>query len=292
MQDYNWNDLKFILALYRSGRMADAARLVAVNETTIARRIRALERQLGAPIFARIADGRYQATTFGQQIVTQAEMIETQHLRISETAGLTLCSLSGTVRVSAVPVLVNRILVQGFAPFARQHPDLRVEIVPEARNADLTKREADLALRFARPSAGGLQVKTRKLAALQFAVYGPSGPHERADLPWIIYDEANASLPQARWLLAKAYGDISPLRVTDLVTAQEAVAAGLGRSVLPMICAEGDTRLKRCDTGGAPPPDRPLWLLFHADQDQRASVKAVKDWITGINWQGGAIRDA
>ncbi|WP_372573678.1 LysR family transcriptional regulator [Ruegeria jejuensis] len=289
MQDHNWNDLKYLLALHRAGRMSGAGRLVAVNETTIARRIRTLERVLGAPLFVRAADGRYEVTEFGQRIVAQAEVIETQHLQVSESAGLAQSGLTGTVRVSAVPALVNRVLVPGFAPFNCQHPDLTVELVPEARNADLTKREADLALRFARPASGGLRVKARKLAALKFAVYGPKADCGRTDLPWIVYDDAHASLPQARWLGSVAGSDISALRVCDLDTAQEAVGAGLGSTALPVICAEGDARLMRRDTGGIAPPDRPLWLLFHADQPRRASVEAVKEWIIGLEWQASAL---
>lgn len=289
MQDHDWNDLKYLLALHRAGRMSGAGRLVAVNETTIARRIRTLERVLGAPLFVRGADGRYEVTEFGQRIVTQAETIEMHHLEISESAGLAHSALIGTVRVSAVPALVNRVLVPGFTPFARQHPELTVELVPEARNADLTKREADLALRFARPASGGLRVKARKLAALKFATYGPKAECERADLPWIVYDDAHASLPQARWLGSVAGNNISTLRVCDLDTAQEAVGAGLGRTALPVICAEGDVRLKRCETGGIAPPERPLWLLSHADQPPRASIEAVKEWIIGLDWRASAL---
>ena len=192
------------------------------------------------------------------------------------------------MRISSVPIIVNRVLVPNLAPLHAAHPELQIELVPSAQNLDLSKREADLALRFARPAEGGLRTKAKKLGVLRFAPYGPSTQPQATSLPWITYDDASATLPQARWLetvLQKAGGRPAPLTVSDVETALEAVAHGLGQSLLPVMIAERDDRLERVpDPPTLACPARDVWLLSHLDQSARPSIEAVKDWLARLSW--------
>lgn len=290
MQGYDWNDLRYVLALHRSGSFSVAGRHLGTSETTVARRLKALEQLFQAQLFLRCDSGRYEATELGLEVVASAEVIEHENASISDRVGRVTGSLSGVVRITAVPIIAHRILLPSLRNLNETHPDLTVELVAEARNLSLSKREADIAIRFARPDIGGLRTKARKLGALAFAVYAPaSAPAEDAEgLGWIDYDDAHADLPQGS-LLAKAVrstGSAFPrLRVSDAETALEAVAAGLGRTILPKRAADGDDRVRRIEAANFTNlPRRDVWQLSHVDQEKRRSIMATKAWIATINW--------
>lgn len=288
MQDHNWNDLRYLLALHRTGKLKDAGRSVGASETTIARRIRSFERSLGTSLFIRTTTGKYEATDTGLAIIDHAEAVEQENIAIRERVGDIAERLTGVVRISSVPIIVNRLLVPNLADLLQRHPNLTIELAPDSRNVDLTRREADLAVRFSRPTMGGYQTMAQKLGALEFGVFGPSAksPEEIGELGWIAYDDAHASLPQARWLeltLGLAEASRAHMHVSDAETALEAVACGLGRTILPISIAQSDGRLRVIPTdGAAPPPVRDVWLLSHVNQSARSSVTAVKGWLADL----------
>lgn len=291
MQSHDWNDLKFLLALYRAGKLKQAGNAVGASDTTVARRIRALEQGLGTALFLRSADGRYEPTDAALQILKHAEAIESENRAIMETSRNSAGHIVGAVRISSVPMIVNRILVPNLASLARRHPDLTIELVPASDNVDLSKREADLALRFARPSGGGLRTKAQKLGEMTFAAYVSSSidPMDYGALGWIAYDDVNAGLPQARWIdtvKKAAFERRASLKVSDGETAIEGVAIGLGKSLLPRAIADEDRRLRLLCVDSEPVlPAREVWLLSHIDQTSRSSVIAAKEWLTGLNWR-------
>ena len=281
MQSHEWSDVRYALALARAGTLSGAANALRVSDTTVARRIAALERALGVVLFTRNASGRSQPTEAAAAILRQAEMAALAHDQIGAIAGQQGAHLAGTVRLSAVPILINRVIVPRLPQFWATHPDVQVELVPEARNLDLTQREADLAIRFARPVAGGLRIKTQKLGVVAFDVFAPVGGPD--DLPWITYDDAHESLPQARWL-QKQVGRVSRLKVSDAETALEAAANGLGRTLLPVIAAETAPRLRCVAVAGGRPVARDVWLLSHAAPPEKSAVSAFKSWLIDLDW--------
>lgn len=291
MQSYNWNDLKFLLAVSRTGNLSEAGRRLGVSDTTVARRLQHLEQAIGTSLVLRTGVGTYSLTDAGQLIIEQAEAIERQALDLGERLGQLSDSLSGVVRISSVPAIIDRILVPGIVDLRRQHPELTVELIPEARNVDLTKREADLAVRFSRPAEGGLAVKSIKLGELGFGIFcAVNTPSNSEDgLDWIEYDDASTSLPQAQWTQTqrkRSNGRASPLRVADITSALEAAAAGLGKAILPNMVATADNRLRVAEQGTSLfKMTRDVWLLSHADQDRRLSIAAAKTWLKSLSWQ-------
>ncbi len=289
MQDYSWNDLKYLLALARAGTLNAAGRQTGVSETTVARRLKILAGKVGISLFTRSASGRFELTEKGHRIFELAERVERENLQIQDAIGNLGDRLFGVVRITSVPLIINRFLVPHLGRFRDIYPGITIELVAESRNLDLRKREADLAVRLARPATGGLQIKAKKLGTLVFALYGPASmPLKRIHtLPWIGYEDQQAGLPQARWLAAAIQRSAmaeDPLRVSDVETALEAVAAGLGRSVLPRVIASQDPRLQQLsDEDQNPPPQRDVWLLSHADEGRR-SVSVTKDWLSQIPW--------
>ena len=197
--------------------------------------------------------------------------------------------LVGCVRITSVPMIAHRILLLHLASFRADNPGVTLELAQDARNLSLSKREADLAVHFARPESGGLFVKARQLGAWAFDVYAPASvsAREAETLEWIDYDDAHHHLPQARWLAAVMTRETTAfpcLRVSDAETALEAVAAGLGKSVLTNLVGKADQCLRRIQGGFEDLPVRDVWLLSHSDQQGRASTDAAKLWIAGIEW--------
>lgn len=290
MQDFDWNDLRYVLAMHRTGSFTDAGRKVGVSETTVSRRIAALEDRLGLKLVQKAGSAGYEVSDLGRLVLEHAECVEQQAGAILELAGNKATTI-GTVRLSAVPLVINRILVPELHRLHDKHPKLVLELIPETRNIDLTKREADLAIRLARPVTGGLKTSARRIGQLQYAVFGQgSADSDKSDRSnWIIYDESQASFPQAIWLnaaLAQGKDAPSPLRVADAETAIEAIASGLGKSILPRRVAAMDQRLRELvrPMGTPPLPKRDVWLMSHSSQVGSVSVNAVKDWLADIPW--------
>ncbi len=285
MQDHDWSDLRCFLALHRAGTLSGAGRRIGVSETTIARRLKRLERALGAPLFLRDAQGRAAITDAGQRILGPAEAAEQSHIALREALGGAAAGVVGTVRISSVPVIVNRILVPRLPALRRDHPELMVDLAPDGRNVDLTRREADLAVRFSRPTQGGLQVKAARLGQLSFGAFCAAhlSAQEAEGLGWIAYDDTLAALPQAKWITAP--GARVTLRVGDIDTAIEAAATGLGKTLLPIGVASRDPRLRGLSEMAGAFPAREVWLLSHPQDSARQSVRAVKSWLGGITWR-------
>ena len=274
----NWDDLKVVLAAARNESVAGAARQLGVDETTVARRLRRVEQTLGARLFER-TQGCLSPSAAGQRLLATAERVELE----VQTGEASIVGqdrrVAGTVRLTAVPLLVNRLLVPALPRLAKRHPQLRLELVAEPRDLSLTKREADLALRFARPRSEQSAV-ARRVGHLSYGVYG-LGTADPETLPWLGYEEAMVDLPPARWLAARCADDkelSASLAVNDAEALFAAVAAGLGKSLLPVALAEQVSGLRRLDKG-SPPLSRELWLLVHPDLRHLGRIRTVIDWL-------------
>ncbi len=295
MQNINWNDLRYLLAIKRGQTLAAAARQIGVDDTTVSRRLAALQSAMGASLFQRQGDGKLALTPGGQAVAHHAEVMEQQFDLIGDALHSDLGSLSGSVRLTSVPILVNHLLVPKVGPLLEKHPELHLELIPESRDLSLTHREADLALRLARPKTGGTNVKARRIGRLSYSVYASRAipAADAARLPWISYDDTMAHLPQAQWMARAVKGRtgvFSPLKVQDVETALEAVLAGLGKSLLPSGIANRDRRLRSLQIdAGQTPLSREMWLLAHRDQLELGRIKAVIAWIEetvlGAEWK-------
>ncbi|MEM8690769.1 MAG: LysR family transcriptional regulator [Pseudomonadota bacterium] len=274
MQDINWNDLRHVLALARSGTMIGAARLQGVDETTVARRIRTIEAALEGALFRR-AGQVYAPTSLGEAVLVHASAVEASLEALQTDIGAARAVLTGHVRLTAVPLLINRLIVPRLSGFLSVHPDIRVEAIADSRNVDLRAHEADLCLRFARPEAGGLDVVMRKAGSLPYGVFARV---RNTSGPWIRYGAAQTHLPPMRWIMAQD-GARSGLLVQDAETALEAAAAGIGKCVLPRIVGERDERLQRIDED-LRPPDRELWLMWR--KGASPAVDVLRDWLAGL----------
>ncbi len=288
MQTPNWNDLRYILAVSRGRTLAAAARLLGVDGTTVARRIAAVQQSIGAQLVHRSGDGTLRLTPSGEQAARHAESIESEIASLTSAISVNDHAVSGTVRVTSVPIVLNRILVPATKTLLMHYPQLKLELIADARDLSLTRREADIAVRLGRPMTGGLKVIARHAGTLGYGEYASAdlSSREAQILPWITYDDTMAHLPQARSIAAIAAGDddsIAPVRVNDTEGVYGTVIAGLGRSLLPCLIADGDARLRRLDAKGNPPVlTRDLWLLTHSELKSLGRIQAVMKWIEEI----------
>lgn len=286
MHALNWNDLRYLLAVARTGSYAAAGRQLGLDPTTVARRVRALEDSLRVRLFARGTEGALRPTEAGETAVRRAEAVEAEIGGLTSTVQGADAVARGTVRLTAVPLLINRLLVPALPALVERHPGVRLELVAEPRDLNLTRREADMALRLARPTPdAGRRILARRLATLPYAAYVACGSEKHAaELPWLTYDDGMAHLPQARWLARAAARDGGPgaVAANDGEALLQAVAAGLGRSLLP--CAVGDRvdNLRRLPPGEEAWPERELWLLTHPDLKPLARIAAVTEWLEAL----------
>jgi DNA-binding transcriptional LysR family regulator len=281
----NWNDLQFVLALAREGSYAAAARSMRIDPTTVARRIHAIESALGATLFERHADGRMCVTDVGEIAVKRAESIELEVGHLDAAISGADAEVSGSVRVTAVPIIVNRVLIPAAPSLIAKYPDLRIELIGDPRDLNIARRDADIAVRLARPgNHTGERILARKICTIAYAVYGPRKHRgDPARLPWLGYDDSLSHLPHAKWIrsvIHKAGDAEAALTINDAEGVLQSIQAGLGRSVLPCIVADSIPEVARLSIEKKEPlPTREVWTLTHPDIRHLARIEAVLTWI-------------
>lgn len=275
-----WDDLKYLLAVMRGGSLLGAARLSGADKTTVARRIAALETALGGALVQRGAEGRLVLTALGERAALRAEAMEDAARGLGATAGEVP---TGRVRVTSVPLMVNHLLLPRAAELLADMPGLSLELIAEARDLSLTQRDADIAIRLARPRIGGRAVLARRIGTLRYGIYAARGAP--ADLPWIGYDPTMQYLGHAAAIAANAARPcerLSPLSFNDAETLYQAVLAGHGKSLLPIPVAEADGRLAPRPDPGADCPGREVWLLVLRDLAGLARITRTIAWIEAV----------
>ena len=277
----DWESLRTVLAVTRAKSLAGAARTLDLQHSTVYRRIEEVERRLGQPLFDRHRGG-WTANALGETAARAAQAMEQAALEAERQLLGADARLEGIVRVAASELVGGYLLARLVPPFLAKHPAVEIELDLSNRNLDLTRREADMAVRATLVPPESLV--GRKLATLPYAVYAaPSllkrgkAPDLRA-LPWIGYDERLAMVPAARWL-ERALSDIrARLRVDSLAAMLRCALAGAGAAVLPVYAASQERGLVRI-TGIIPDVSNDLWALSHPDLRGNARVRALSDHL-------------
>ncbi|MCI4660844.1 MAG: LysR family transcriptional regulator [Neomegalonema sp.] len=177
LSDFHWDDIRFFLTAQRLGSYSAAAKRLGVSHTTVARHLERLERQIGAPLFERTAEGLAPSEA-GQQIIALAGQMESAASAIADRLGTAGAQVSGTVRIGAPDGIGNAFLSSLLPLLQREQPALTLELVPVPITHKLWKREADIAISLERPESGHLV--RRKLTDYDLRLYG--APALLADL--------------------------------------------------------------------------------------------------------------
>lgn len=285
MGTLDWNALQFILALARHQSLERAAAELAVDPSTVSRRVRALERDIGARVFDRTATG-HQLTAVGQRLLGTAEHVEADIAAMEREAARADQRLEGVVRIATSDAFGRHRLSAILGSFRQQHPLVDFELVADTRPASLIRREADVAIRFIRPAQALLA--SRRIAFLGHGLYAskeylarhsfdPGEPTRGHEL--IGYHSSLAALPEARWLDQRAQGSRFILRANRVDLLLAAALRGMGLAVLPCYIAEAEPGLVRL-LGPRDVVIRELWLVLHRDSRRIGRIRAFVDHFT------------
>lgn len=276
----DWESLRTILAVARAKSLAGAARALDLQHSTVFRRVEEAERRLGQPLFDRNRGG-WTANELGETAARAAQAMEEAALEAERRLLGADSRLAGSVRVATSELIGGYLLSRVVQPFLADHPGLEIELDVSNLSLDLTRREADVAVRATREPPETLI--GRKLGAMRFAVYAARALLPRSGkapdletLPWIGFDERLAHLNVARWF-DHAFPTVRPrLRADSLATMLRAAATGAGAAVLPTFAACQDKDLVRV-TDFVPDVGTDLWLLSHPDLRGNARVRALTE---------------
>jgi DNA-binding transcriptional LysR family regulator len=297
MADLDWSDLRYALAIGTAGSLAGAARQLAVNHTTVLRRLDALEATLGARLFERMRSG-YQPTEAGLAVLEQARRMADRADEIERLVRGRDRELTGPLRVTTAFVVMEHLLPQPLADFARAYPRIEVEVVENAFLVDLSRRhrdqaqtwarlEADVALRLSSNVAEHLVGRQLgmthcRIYALRGAAGLPQGvtplPELTRDVPWIAFERDTQARVYDRWMRSQlAHADVR-IRV-DIFNAMAAVIrTGIGVGMLPTFMEAKHPELVAVSEV-IPELSVPVWMLTHPDLRETTRVRAFMQQV-------------
>jgi DNA-binding transcriptional LysR family regulator len=285
----DWNDLRYFLAVHRAGNLARAASELAINATTVGRRLSALEDQLGTKLFDRTPDG-YQLTPAGRDLLPRAETMEREALAVDREVTGADDRLAGRVRVTATEMLATRFVAPHIWRLQAAHPEIILDLHCTNEVVSLARREADIALRLARPREDN--VVTRRLSDIPLALYASARYLEARGTPddpetslaghaVLLFADSRHFRLENDWLLPRAAGADVPLQSDSVSAIYAACVAGLGIALLPVMVAGVDDRLTRIETASGP-ERRVIWQTVHRDLRSTARIRAVMEFLERI----------
>ncbi len=282
---YDWDGLKCFLAVAREGSTLAASRALGVNQTTVARRIEALEATLNLKLFERGQSGS-RISEAGLALLAEAEAMEAAAARLQQKAAAQQRGLGGTIRVTCSEIMANMVLTPVLADFRRQYPDIRVELALTDAMLDIQAGEADIALRGA-ATLSDSDLVARKVNEVEFGLYCSQAYAEAHGLPTretldrhvlIAGDGEVANLPGMAMMLRLAPNAEIGCRSNSLGNLIVAIKSGVG--VAPMACllADGEPDLVPvCPATGESTAG--TWIVTRRDLKNVPKVRAFIDFI-------------
>lgn len=259
----SWDDLRFVLAVVRTGTLSEAAEELRVSVSTVSRRVRALEDEVGTALFDKMTRGAV-LTVAGEQMLAVAEAMEALTNDLDAKIHGLDAKLEGTIRVTSTDTLMC-LWMSDLRDFQRHHPGIHLQITSGHQVANLTQREADVAVRFARQAPEHLI--GRKHAQVFYAVYGShalvdqvgeDAPYDA--FPWVSWD-LSVGRGTDVWLEQNAPVAQIVTRIERMPVMLDAIEVDWGVTILPCFVGDPNPRLRRVGDyleGGAH-----LWVLTH-----------------------------
>ena len=279
---WQWDDVRFFLAVSREGSLSGAARALGVDHVTVGRRIALLEKQLSAKLLNRTPDG-LTTTSAGQVILRECEAMEAAALSLERLVSGQDTRAAGSVRVTANDWLTYSIIVPSIASFRERYPELQIDLLASFRVLDIARREADLAVRvtFARPTDPSLVC--RRLGNIGYALYASRqylanhGTPERGEglggHDLISYTGAPGWFGPL-YMGESIEGARISMRATNPFVRLKATADGLGISELACFFGDVYPEVIRVWPNEAPAL-RPVWLISHEDLRRATRIRVV-----------------
>ncbi|WP_162528536.1 LysR family transcriptional regulator [Novosphingobium sp. BW1] len=276
----NWDDIRTFLAIARARSLSGAARELGLSQSTMSRRLVALEERSGARLLLKTPHG-YKLTPLGESVLANAQRMDEDAMALERVVQGRDVALSGLVRLTTVETLANRLIPVAAARLREDYPGIAIDLLSDTRSLSLIEREADIAIRMVRFEHN--ELISRRMGTMVCALY--ASPDYLAAHPEPLTDPGHclitvmpdmAHQAEARWLLEKAPEAQVVYRSNSRDAQAGAVQAGLGIACLPQYLAEtmpGVVRLKEQGLG----PAREIWLGVHRDLRDMPRIRAVID---------------
>lgn len=294
MQHVNWDNLRYVLMVAEKGSIAAAARELNVNRTTVLRRINAFQDNLNCRIFER-SDSGYILTPEAEKMIDAAREVENTLFNMQRQIAGRELRLEGELRVTTTDTLIVSLIGPHLASFHRKHPHIVVNVVMTNNILDLSRRDADVAIRPTKSPEGNLV--GRRLADILFGVYASAdylsscNADNLSDHSWIGFETELQSTQPGIWLDANIPVEKICLRGDSFIALKVASENGMGLSLLPHYLGDSSESLQKfpiaideLNTG--------LWLITHPDLIRSAKVHAFMDHFAeamGSNSADGGV---
>lgn len=273
-----WDYWQTLLAVFRGGNYAQAAKVLNIDPTTVGRRVKMLERHMGCTLFLR-DEGRLYPTSQCESLLTHLEEAF-ESLRHAENKsevgdhGI----MWRLVRITAPPFLINNIYSPAI-PQLHETRRMQLELIGTGNNLNLTRREADIAIRIQdHPSSTTFDthsVMAEKIGEIEFAVYQRKDRGTEA-LAWAGLTDSHISTTGTRAMHKLVGKQGLQYRVSHFDALENILCSGAARGLIPCFMADHNHRLTR---QGAVILKQPLWMLFHRQDKDTLHQKAAREWI-------------
>ncbi len=282
MQGLDWDDLRSFLAVIERGSISGAATFLNVNHSTVIRRLASLEKRLGARLFDRLPKG-YELTAQGEELRYRLQGVREQIDSAQRSLSGRDLEVAGAIRITTTDTLTQRLLMPYLAEFRALNPAIQIEIVINNSFLNLTRREADIAVRPSNTVPENLV--GRRVGCLRTAIYAAKKYLKQngrkkawAAHVWVAPDEALSHLAQAKWMRDNIPPDRIVVRIDSLLGMAAAVRDGMGVGLLLCILVKDEPDIVPL----AEPIDEletDLWILTHPALKGVARVKALSDFL-------------
>jgi len=286
-QQLDWDDFRLVKIIAEANGLAGAAERLGVNHSTVFRRLGQMEENLGVKLFERHRTG-YVLTPAGEEMSALAEQMEENVTSFTRKLAGQAVAPAGELRVTTNDTLLVHLLTPIFSRFVKSCPEMRLDVVLANQALNLSKRDADVAIRATDDPPETLV--GRRVATIAWAIYGRledvPGHHAPADLnspalynrPWVALGDNLATLKAARFVRDRVATENIVYKVNTVLGLAEAVEAGIGIGPLPCFIADASPNLVRLSDVN-PDFSAGLWLLTHPDLRQSARVRAFMDFM-------------
>ena len=288
----DWDDLRIFLALTRTRSVRAAASILGVNNSTVSRRIRTFEQRLGVRLFERLPTG-YTLTSAGEDMLGSTLQVEEEIQALERRVLGQDSRLTGELRVTMPDILATRLLMPSFASFTQTYSNIELEVIVSDEQLNLTKREADVAIRMTNdPPEHLVGRRLLRHASTAYAssdyltqhqvktdltdVTDPADFTDLTGLNWIGWEDM---IPYPRWVKESPFPAI-PVRhrLNNGMLQLEAIKAGMGIGMLSCFIGDREPALRRLPPG-TPQLGREIWILTHPDLRNTTRVRTFMDYM-------------
>lgn len=279
---FSWDDARYLLAVHRNSSLSAAAVQLGVNQSTVSRRLRALEEELGVRVFVETAKG-FVASPLGESLIDHATRMEESALALERVARGGDARFTGTVRLTSADTLSVRVVAPLLADLHARYPGLDLELLADTRTFSLTRREADIAIRTMKPEEARLLM--RRICGFHSTLYASRSyvdahgkPTEAEVARHPIIGVEDPAWQESVWLARVAPGARVVLKTNSTLVQLAATRAGMGLGILPCYVGDPEPDLVRVLT-----PEqgvkRDLLLVLHRDLRDAPRIRVCADYF-------------